>query len=349
MKVASVVGARPQFVKAAALSPVLRERATEILIHTGQHYDYEMSQIFFEQLPLPAPDYHLGVGSGPHGRQTGEMLERIEAAILEVKPDWVLVYGDTNSTLAGALAAAKLNIPVAHVEAGMRSYVRGMPEEINRVLTDALSTLLLCPTATAVSNLAREGISDGVHNVGDLMAELLMSELPRAARRGALERFGLQTGAYVLATVHRAANTESADALDRILHGLAASPDPVVLPLHPRTRAALEHFHVQMPAPIRVVEPVGYLEMLALESQARMIVTDSGGVQKEAYLVGVPCLTLREETEWPETVASGWNRLVGTQTAAIAEAIHTFRPHSERPPIFGSGSAARRIAEALTR
>ncbi len=347
MIVASIVGARPQFVKAAALSPILRQRVTEILIHTGQHYDYEMSQLFFEQLPLPAPDHHLGVGSGTHARQTAEMLQRIEAVLATIRPNWVLVYGDTNSTLAGALAAAKLGVAVVHVEAGMRSYVRRMPEEINRVVTDHVSTLLFCSTATAVGNLAREGITAGVHDVGDLMAELLVTELPRAARVAAVERFGLQDGTYVLATIHRAANTESADVLERILHGLAASPDPVLLPLHPRTRAALERFHLQ-PAPIiRVVEPVGYLEMLALESHARVIVTDSGGVQKEAYLVGVPCLTVRDETEWPETVTTGWNTLVGTRPDAIADGLRAARPSRERPPVFGTGSAARRIADAI--
>src|SRR5262249_19744237 len=242
--------------KAAALSPVLRRQVTEVLIHTGQHYDYEMSQLFFEQLRLPPPEHHLGIGSGPHGRQTAAMLEGIEALLLRLQPDWVLVYGDTNSTLAGALAAAKLGVAVAHVEAGMRSFVRAMPEEINRVLTDHVSTLLLCPTATAVTNLAREGITAGVHNVGDLMAELLAAELPQARAVAALERFGLQAGAYVLATIHRAANTESPETLEHILRGLAASPDPVLLPLHPRTRAALQPFDLQAPTPIQIVDPV---------------------------------------------------------------------------------------------
>ena len=349
MKVASIVGARPQFVKAAALSPVLREHAAEILIHTGQHYDYEMSQIFFEQLRLPAPDHHLGVGSGPHGRQTGEMIERIEAVLLDAKPDWVLVYGDTNSTLAGALAAAKLNIQVAHVEAGMRSFVRHMPEEINRVLTDCLSTLLLCPTDTAVSNLAREGITDGAHQVGDLMAELLTAMLPQAEQLASAERLGLEPRAYVFATIHRAANTDAPEALQRILRGLAQSPDPVLLPLHPRTRAALERFHLPLPPVVRAINPVGYLEALSLQSQARFIVTDSGGVQKEAYLLGVPCLTLRDETEWPETVTAGWNTLVGAHPEAIAAGLCAERPYGPRPAVFGTGSAAQRIAELISR
>jgi UDP-GlcNAc3NAcA epimerase len=242
MKVATVVGARPQFVKAAALSPVLRRRVDEVLIHTGQHYDYSMSQLFFEELHLPEPDHHLEVGSGPHGWQTAEILRRVEEVLIKLQPDCVVVYGDTNTTLAAALAAVKLGLAVAHVEAGMRSFVRSMPEEINRVVTDHVSALLFCPTATAVANLAREGITDGVHQVGDLMADLLAAELPRAAPIPVLERFGLQPCAYVLATVHRAANTDARELLADILSGLAASPDPVLLPLHPRTRAALERF-----------------------------------------------------------------------------------------------------------
>ena len=344
MKVVSVVGARPQFVKAAALCPALRARVSEALIHTGQHYDYEMSQIFFEQLRLPSPDYHLGVGSGTHGKQTGEILQRIEPILTSVRPDWVLVYGDTNSTLAAGLAAAKLAIPVAHVEAGMRSFVRTMPEEINRVLTDHLSKLLLCPTDTAVTNLAREGITDGVHQVGDLMAELLTAMLPRAQQLATAERLGLEPQAYVFATIHRAANTDTPEALQGILAGLAQSPDPVLLPLHPRTRAALERFHLQLPPPVRAIDPVGYFEALSLQSQARLIVTDSGGVQKEAYLVGVPCLTLRDETEWPETVTTGWNTLVGAQPEAIAAGLRARRPSGPRPALFGTGSAAQRIA-----
>ena len=349
MKVATIVGARPQFVKAAALCPVLRTQATEILIHTGQHYDYDMSQIFFDQLRLPAPDHHLGVGSGPHGRQTGEMLQRLEPILVALRPDWVLVYGDTNSTLAGALAAAKLAVPVAHVEAGMRSYVRQMPEEINRVLTDHMSTLLLCCTASAVTHLEREGISDGVHQVGDLMAELLETMLPRARARAVPARLGLTPGAYVLATIHRAANTDSPQALERILRGLGASPHPVLWPVHPRTRAALTRFHLQPPPIVRMIDPLGYLDVLGLQATARLVVTDSGGVQKEAYLLGVPCLTVRDETEWTDTVAAGWNRLVGTDPDAIAGGMHAPPPHTERPPIFGSGSTARRITDLLVR
>jgi len=347
MKVASVVGARPQFVKAAALCPALRARVTEILIHTGQHYDYDMSQIFFDELALPKPDHHLGVGSGTHAEQTGAMLPRIETLLLNERPDWVLVYGDTNSTLAGALAAAKLGIRVAHVEAGMRSYVRTMPEEINRVLADHLSTLLLCPTATAVANLAREGITPGVHQVGDLMAELLVAMRPAAARRAAAERFGLVPGRYVLATVHRAASTETPETLAGILQGLAQSADPVLLPLHPRTRAALARFHLALPAPIRTIDPVSYLDALSLQSQARLVVTDSGGVQKEAYLLSVPCLTLRDETEWPETLTGGWNTLVGTDADRIASALRRASAGREHPPIFGTGSAAQRITSLI--
>ena len=348
MKVVSIVGARPQFIKAAAVSRVLRREHKEVLLHTGQHYDDLMSDVFFRELDLPPPDVNLGVGSASHGRQTGEMLIGIERVLLEERPDRVLVYGDTNSTLAGALAAAKLQIPLAHVEAGLRSFNRAMPEEVNRVVADRLSDLLFCPTRTAVENLAREGITAGVHWVGDVMYDLLLQSLPIAERRSdILRRLGLVPGAYLLATVHRAGNTDVRENLSAILAGLNAVGETVVFPLHPRTRRALAQWGISPAENVLLVEPVGYLDMLVLEKHARLILTDSGGVQKEAYWLGIPCLTLREETEWVETVEAGWNVLVGASPKRIVEAVHTFRPQGERPALFGDGRAGEKIVELL--
>lgn len=348
MKVVSVVGARPQFIKAAAVSRVLRRQHEEVLLHTGQHYDDLMSDVFFRELDLPRPDVNLGVGSASHGRQTGEMLIGIERVLQEERPDWVLIYGDTNSTLAGALAAAKLGIPLAHVEAGLRSFNRTMPEEINRVVADRLSDLLFCPTQTAVENLAREGITSGVHLVGDVMYDILLWSLPLAERRsGILERLGVVPGTYLLATIHRAGNTDIRENLSAIVAGLNATGEPVVFPLHPRTRRALTRWGIVPAENVRLIEPVGYLDMLVLERNARLILTDSGGVQKEAYWLGVPCLTLREETEWVETVEAGWNILVGTSVERLIEAVHTFRPRGDRPAFFGDGRAGEKIVEAL--
>ncbi len=349
MKVVSVVGARPQFIKAAAVSRVLRRRHEEVLLHTGQHYDDLMSDVFFRELDLPRPDVNLGVGSASHGRQTGEMLIGIERVLQEERPDRVLIYGDTNSTLAGALAAAKLGIPLAHVEAGLRSFNRTMPEEINRVVADRLSDFLFCPTRTAVENLAREGITSGVHLVGDVMYDILLWSLPLAERRsGILERLGVVPGTYLLATVHRAGNTDIRENLAAIVAGLNATGEPVVFPLHPRTRLALDRWGIVPTENVRLIEPVGYLDMLVLEKNARLILTDSGGVQKEAYWLGVPCLTLREETEWVETVEAGWNILVGTSVERLIEAVHTFHPRGDRPAFFGDGRAGEKIVEALT-
>lgn len=348
MKVVSVVGARPQFIKAAAVSRVLRRQHKEVLLHTGQHYDDLMSDVFFRELDLPRPDVNLGVGSASHGRQTGEMLIGIERVLLEERPDWVLIYGDTNSTLAGALAAAKLGIPLAHVEAGLRSFNRTMPEEINRVVADRLSDLLFCPTRTAVENLAREGMTSGVHLVGDVMYDILLQSLPLAERRSdILERLGLVPGAYLLATIHRAGNTDVRENLSAIIAGLNAAGERVVFPLHPRTRHALAQWGIVPAENVLLIEPVGYLDMLALEKNARLILTDSGGVQKEAYWLGIPCITLREETEWVETVEAGWNILVGTSVERIVKAVHTFRPREERPALFGDGRAGEKIVEIL--
>jgi len=350
MKVVTVVGARPQFIKAAPVSRVLRRVAHEVLIHTGQHYDRGMSAIFFEELDIPFPDVNLGVGSGPHGWQTGQMLIRIEEVLLAERPDRVLVYGDTNSTLAGALAAVKLHIPVAHVEAGLRSFNRQMPEEYNRVLTDHAADLLFCPTQTAVENLAREGIKTGVHLVGDVMYDALLYNTALAQKRSnVLARLALTPGRYALATVHRPRNTDNPDRLQAILEALdeIGREFPVVLPAHPRTRKAMAGLGLRLGPGLRVVDPVGYLDMLVLERHACLILTDSGGVQKEAYFFGVPCLTLREETEWIETVEAGWNRLVGADRAAIVRAAREFRPQGTPPSFFGDGHASERIVEIL--
>jgi UDP-GlcNAc3NAcA epimerase len=349
MRFASIVGARPQFIKLAPVSQALRAYHEEIIVHTGQHYDEQLSAVLFRELRLPEPDYHLRVGSGPQGEQTGHMLAVLEAVLLKERPDGVLVYGDTNSTLAGALAAAKLHLPLTHIEAGLRSYNRAMPEEINRVVTDHLASRLFCPTETARACLRREGIVAGVDVVGDVMYDALLQARPALHERAEtlLPALGLAAGAYVLATVHRQANTDDPAALVQIAGALNALARPVVFPLHPRTRAALARGGITLREHIHPLDPVGYLDMLALEQHAQCVVTDSGGVQKEAFLLGVPCVTLRDETEWPETVAAGGNVLVGCRTEAIVAAV-------EHPPCgdrasnpFGAGDAAQRIAQAL--
>jgi UDP-GlcNAc3NAcA epimerase len=359
MRLATVVGARPQFVKAAAISRALAEcgRVEEILIHTGQHYDANMSDVFFQELRIPPPKHHLGIGGGGHGQQTGRMLEAIERVLLEEKPDWLLIYGDTNSTLAGAVAAAKLHIPVAHVEAGLRSYNRRMPEEINRIAADHLSDLLLPPTQTAVDNLTREGIvGSKVRMVGDVMLDVALdSRAAAAALPGGPSRWGLSSKGFVLATIHRAENTDDPIRLAAVVGGLIeiAKDLPVVLPLHPRTRGALARSSVlpdPLPAGLRLIDPVGYLEMVLLEMHAQVIVTDSGGVQKEAFFHHVPCVTMRDETEWVELVEAGWNRLAPpTSAAAVAAAV---RAAIENPPdgksapaLYGDGTASFKIAE----
>jgi UDP-GlcNAc3NAcA epimerase len=350
VKIVSVVGARPQFIKAATVSRHLRRAHREVLVHTGQHYDEQLSDVFFAQLDLPPPDHHLGVGSAPHGKQTAQMLERLEDVLLQEKPDRVLVYGDTNSTLAGALAAVKLHIPLAHVEAGLRSYDRRMPEEINRVLTDHCADLLFCPTVTAVENLAREGITNGVHLVGDVMYDSLLQQTPDDSdARQILRGWGLEPGEYFLATVHRAANTDDAARLGTILQALGELSLPVVFPIHPRTRKAIAVAGLSLTPNIHLREPLGYRDMLVLERHARSILTDSGGVQKEAFFLGVPCVTLREETEWPETVECGWNVLAGAEPERIVAAARRPAPQEERPLLFGDGHAAEKIVRSLER
>ncbi|MCP1716104.1 UDP-N-acetylglucosamine 2-epimerase (non-hydrolyzing) [Methanocalculus alkaliphilus] len=354
MKIVSIIGARPQFIKCAPVSRALRTDHQEILVHTGQHYDENMSDVFFEELSIPTPDYHLGIGSGSHGAQTGRMILAIEEVLLKETPDMVLVYGDTNSTLAGALAAAKLHIPVAHVEAGLRSFDRSMPEEINRVLTDHASDLLFVPTENGVANLAREGIQKGVHRVGDVMVDALLYNRELAATSGILDRLGLKSGTYYLATVHRASNTDLEQNLRSIIAAFAALDRPVIFPAHPRTRKYLEQYGILAKGTIRLIDPLPYLDMLRLLSQAAAVLTDSGGVQKEAYILQVPCITLRENTEWIETVDDGWNVLAGADTGRIISAVRQMTGDSDRcgnhAAHYGDGTAAdgiRRIISAF--
>jgi UDP-N-acetylglucosamine 2-epimerase len=321
----------------------------EVLLHTGQHYDQAMSQVFFAELDIATPRYNLGVGSGSHASQTAAMLVGIEQVLLDERPDYLLVYGDTNSTLAGALAAAKLGVPVAHVEAGLRSYNRAMPEEINRVIADSLSSLLFCPTVVASANLQREGITSGVFVVGDVMYDAIMDSLPRveALARPLLSRLGVESGRYLLATVHRASNTDDQRNLANIVGALSDSGEPVVFPVHPRTRRALEEAGIVPGKNVRQVEPVSYLEMVALEKHARKVLTDSGGVQKEAMWLAVPCITMRDETEWVETVELGWNTLTGTDPIRILAAIQAPRLHATPPDVYGDGHAAENIVNVM--
>ena len=356
MKLLTVIGARPQFIKASAVSRAIQaEKAKganlrEVIVHTGQHFDANMSKVFFEELSIPEPDYHLGIASLGHGAMTGRMLEAIESVLLKEKPDMVLVYGDTNSTLAGALAAAKLHVPVAHVEAGLRSFNKRMPEEVNRILTDHVSDLLFCPTQTAVDNLGGEGITGGVHLVGDVMYDVTLHYREKAAERHSLEKWGVAEKGYALCTVHRAENTDDARRLEEILGVLRdiAEETPVLLPLHPRTRKIIET--MGQPEALRgltVLEPLSYLEMLRLEMSAKVILTDSGGVQKEAFFHRVPCITLRDETEWVETVEMGWNVLAGADREAIVRAWHGAYTQIETGPVYGNGDAAGRIVDCL--
>jgi UDP-GlcNAc3NAcA epimerase len=350
MRVLTVVGNRPQFVKAAAVSRRLREAHDEQLVHTGQHHDDELSAVFFEELDVPAPDHWLGVSGGPNTSQLGRMLSGLSPLVDELRPDAVLVYGDTNSTLAGALAGADSAVPVVHVEAGMRSFDRGMPEERNRVLTDQLSTLLLCSSAVGLENLRRERVPGRAEIVGDVMVDVALDVQPRARRRlEALDRLGLEPGAYVLATAHRAGNVDDPSRLARLVGLFEAVGEVIVLPLHPRTRARLDAAGLldRIERASRVCPPLGYLDFTALLCNARSVLTDSGGVQKEAYLAGVPCVTLREQTEWVETVEAGWNTLVGLDPEAARAALAA-PPPVGRPALYGDGRAGERVVAAIS-
>ncbi len=348
-----MIGNRPQFIKAAAVSPLLRRRAQELLVHTGQHHDDELSTVFFAELGIPQPELELRISGGSNASQTARMLAALEPAIRDADPDCVLVYGDTNSTLAGALAAVTLGVPVAHVEAGMRSFDRTMPEEVNRVLTDHISALLLCSSQVPVDNLRREGISAAVELVGDVMVDVAALVAPAARERTDLVRSrGLTPGAYLLATAHRAGNVDDPQRLGALVELLERVDAEVVLPLHPRTRARLVEFGLWerlAHAPgLQLTEPLGYLELSALLVNARAVLTDSGGLQKEAYLAGVPCLTLRPSTEWVETVEAGWNTLVDLDFERLGAALSRPLP-AQRPALYGDGSAGARVVDALTR
>lgn len=350
MKIVSIVGARPQFIKAALLSRELRRENEEVLIHTGQHYDYELSKIFFSEMEIPEPDYNLGVGSGSHSQQTARILTRIERVLLTIRPDLVIVYGDTNTTLAGALASVKIKIPLAHIEAGLRSFVFRMPEEINRRITDHISSLLFCPTKRAVENLKREGITEGVYEVGDVMYDALLYYLPLAEKSShILETLKLEPRGYSLITIHREENTEDLKNLKSIVEIIENIPHPLIFPVHPRTAKVLKRFRLGFKNPyLKIIEPVSYLDMLNLERNARFILTDSGGVQKEACWLKVPCLTLREETEWPETVITKWNTLVGRDKERVRRAMDKkFTPSKNASPLFGNGRASKRITQIL--
>jgi len=351
MKILSIVGARPQFIKCAPVSFRLRKQHEEILVHTGQHYDPEMSDIFFEDLKIPRPDYHLDVGSGSHGKQTAAILEKTENVLVKEMPDFVLVYGDTNSTLAGAIAAAKLHIPVAHVEAGLRSFDRTMPEEINRVVTDHVADLLLCPTQTAIDNLTKEGITRGVHLTGDVMVDALKHNVNIAEKKSRIiSELGLEKGNYLVATIHRPGNTDNRKNLTAIIDAFRESGKTVVFPVHPRTKKYLCGYGLwdSLTENILSIDPVGYLDMLHLMKHANKILTDSGGIQKEAYVLGVPCITLRENTEWIETLTGGWNVLVGADKQRILTAVLADVLTTADNTVFGKGDAAERIVKVLT-
>jgi UDP-GlcNAc3NAcA epimerase len=365
IKIATVVGARPQFIKAAVVSQAMEKRRgviSETLIHTGQHYDYEMSEVFFRELHIPKPAYHLGVGSGPHAWQTGRMLERLEQVLVNERPSMVMVYGDTNSTLAGALTASMLKIPVAHVEAGVRSFNRRMIEEFNRKITDTVSAFLFCPTRSAVDNLAREGITGGglnlcggerhVVNVGDVMLDSILKYRAYAEETSILPKeLGIVGRPYLLATVHRAENTDDPLILSNILHALQelSSQYIVIFPVHPRTRKALALLGERDHGNVRIIDPTGYLDMIALIAGARMVLTDSGGIQKEAFFLHVPCVTLRSETEWVETVECGWNVLAGTSAHDILKGAGRVlqMDRKEGVPLFGGGDASEKILSFL--
>lgn len=352
MKILSVVGARPQFIKLAVLSREIRKRFDEVIVHTGQHYDIEMSKVFFEQLNIPNPDYNLEVGSGSHAKQIGNIIIRLEKILIKENPSLVLVYGDTNSTLGGALCAAKLGISVCHVESGMRSYDK-IPEEINRVIADHISDIFFCTTETAVGNLENEGITKNVFLVGDLMIDALVNHIKIAEKKSSiLKELGLRRNAYMLTTIHRAENTEDKLKLKSILNGLLQSKENIILPLHPRTKKYLQDYTLIGKignSNIRIIKPLPYLDMLMLEKNSRKIITDSGGVQKEAYFFKVPCITLRDITEWKETVENGFNILVGSDSSKIYKAIKNFKIRKKHMQFYGKGDASKKMADILVK
>lgn len=349
MKILTVIGARPQFIKAATVSNKIRRNGnSEILVHTGQHYDNNMSDIFFEELGIPKPDYNLNIGSSNHGHQTGSMLIALEDIYLKEKPDMVLVYGDTNSTLAGALCASKLLIPVAHVEAGLRSFNMAMPEEQNRILTDHISNLLFAPTQTAINNLSKENITKGVYNTGDVMYDAINLFKKRAKEvSNIIEKLDLSPNSYILSTIHRAENTNSVERLTSIIKALSECGKKIILPLHPRTKKFISQYNLKIGDNIQIIDPVGYLETILLEENSKKIVTDSGGIQKEAYFLSKPCITMRDETEWIETVQNGWNTIVGSDSNKILDAIENFNPTGTPASAFGNGDASSIITDII--
>jgi len=349
MKIISIVGARPQFIKYAPVSRELKKTHDDILVHTGQHYDYEMSKLFFEQLNIPKPKYNLNVGSGSHGIQTGRMLIEIEKVLLKEKPDFVFVFGDTNSTLAGALASVKLHIPSGHIEAGLRSFDKYMPEEINRILTDHSSDILFVPTKTAVKNLNKENITDGVYLTGDVMFDALLYNIKIAEKSKILEKMNVKSGQYLLVTIHRQSNTDNVNNLSNILEALSKVEEKIIFPIHPRTMRFIKNYKLQekIKDNIEIIKPLGYIDFLFLEKNAKKIFTDSGGIQKEAYLLKVPCITLRNNTEWIETVEDNWNILVGFNREKILDAAKTFNPVNKQKKYFGNGKASFKIRVIL--
>ena len=350
MKILTIIGARPQFIKAAAVSTKLRAENEEIIVHTGQHYDDNMSKVFFDELGIAMPDYNLNVGSGSHGAMTGSMMIKIEEVMLKEKPDCVVVYGDTNSTLAGGVCASKLLIPLAHIEAGLRSFNKKMPEEQNRILTDHVSSFLFTPTETAVENLKNEGITNGVYNVGDVMYDASIHYLNIAKKKSTImEKLNLNKGEFILGTVHRAENTNDPSRLTNIVRALNESGAKIVLPLHPRTKKYMNDYNLSFSDNIKLIDPIGYLDMIMLENNSCKIVTDSGGIQKEAYFMKKPCITLRDESEWVETVESGWNILAGANYEKITKAIQNFEMNGEQVNYYGNGKASEGICNILRR
>ncbi len=350
MKIFTIIGARPQFVKCAPVSAALRKEHPEFLVHTGQHYDENMSHIFFDEMGIPKPDVNLDVGSGTHATQTAAMMTGLEPLMLEQKPDAVMIYGDTNSTVAGALVAAKLHIPVIHIEAGLRSFNLKMPEEINRIVADKLSKILCCPTETAIENLAKEGITNGVINTGDVMYDAVLMFKPLSEKSKFPEILGIKPKEYNLITIHRASNTDNTENLLNILNGANDSSRHSIFPIHPRTKNIMKNNGISIDSfkNIKFIEPLGYLDFMALAANAKTITTDSGGLQKEAYWHGVPCITVRNETEWVETVESGWNCLIGPNKEKITNALMNFSPSGARPEYYGNGNASEKIVEEIS-